>query len=82
MHVRLSVLVHSQGMQAVPGKKWAFFIYSGLMTTSSATLGEPRTTDNQKHQPEANFLLQGLVSQMGITHFLLQSWPENWWKDA
>lgn len=60
MHVRPFVLVHSQGMQAVPGKKWAFVIYSGLMTASSTTLGEPRIRDNQKHQQEANFFAVGV----------------------
>lgn len=41
-------LVHSQGMRAVPHKKWAFFIYSGLMTASTTILGELRTNDNQQ----------------------------------
>lgn len=58
-HARPFVLVHSQGMQAVQGKKWAFFICSGLMTTSSTTLGELRISDNQKQQ-EAIFFAAGV----------------------
>ena len=70
MHVCPFVLVHSHSMQAAPSKKWAFLIYSGLMTASSTTLGELRISDNQKHQQEVNFFAAGVdISNWDHTFF-------------
>lgn len=79
------VLIHSWGMEAAPAKKWAFFIYSRLMSPSCPALGELRITDNPKHQQEVKFLLQVWITQIVITHFPLHPLvqkigAENWWK--